>query len=162
MLQVLFCYACDCANSGPFLKVIKDNEVGVVAVIKVKEFTHYTANRHDTTIKVPTTMEVEVLTHYKGKDVRKLLTVHGNSGSTCLENLTEFRPGERYLMALIKVKPTSRKEGEKNEDYLLSICGTYWLSIKPGHLVTGNIDGSNASMSLKEVSKSITSTISPS
>jgi hypothetical protein len=159
MLQMLFGYACDCANNGPFLQIMKDDEVGVVAVVKVKAFSNFKTNRYDTTIRFPTTMEVEVLTDYKGKERRKILTVWGNTGNTCMENLTAFRQDERYLMALIKVKPTSKKEDEKNDDYLIAICGTYWLNVAPGNVAIGNIDGKITSISLKKLSELIISTL---
>lgn len=63
---------------------------------------------------ISTSIEVEILTKYKGDENRKFITVWGDRGSDCRPYLAGIKIGSEWIFSLHKIK---------NEEYAISICG---------------------------------------
>ncbi|MBB4805968.1 hypothetical protein HNP38_001240 [Chryseobacterium defluvii] len=118
-------YACDCDSQGSFLTVASKTEF--VSLVKIKKYLTF---KKIYTEKIPTSMEVEIIQIFKGKETRKKIIVWGDNGNLCRPYLSKFRVNKHYVIAFysgIKGSDDFGHKGEKNNDYFISSCGEYWL-----------------------------------
>jgi hypothetical protein len=132
-------FACDCVSKGEFLTVASKSKL--VALVKVAEYLTY-RNIYDE--KMPMSMLVEIIEVYKGREIRKTVTVWGDDGGLCRPYLNRFKLGNYYIIAFDEAGIAGTK-AEKKTDYAISICGDYWLdadtkSKKAKGMVTKNIN----------------------
>jgi hypothetical protein len=120
-------YACDCGSNGEFLKVAPKSQL--VALVKVKKYLTFKKIYDEQT---PMSMEVEVISIYKGKEKRKILKIWGDNGNLCRPYLSQFKTGEYYIIAFTKGSDGTQghvHDDERITDYTISICGNYWLRV---------------------------------
>jgi hypothetical protein len=135
--------ACNCDYQGSFMKMIQ--RTPLVAVVKV---TKYLTFKEIYYVKTPMSMEVEIVEVYKGKENRKTVIVWGDIGNFCRPYLSEFKEGQYYVIAFEKGRYGGGHPDEKDTDYSISICGTYWLTVDLGKSnVIGDIDSGNRTIS---------------
>ncbi len=87
-------------------------------------------------------MEVEVISVYKGQDVRKTVLVWGNMGSMCRMDIPSFKVGQYYVIAFLNAnKFAGGHPCEKDTDYSISNCGGYSLAVDlMKNMAIGDID----------------------
>jgi hypothetical protein len=116
--------ACDCDSIAPFLTVAPRTDM--VALVKVKSFLSY---QDMFGAIIPMSMEVEIIEVYKGKETRKTIIVWGSNGSQCRPYLSRFKLDQYYVIAFNKGDARFGQAGETAEDYNISVCGDFWLSV---------------------------------
>jgi len=159
VLAFSFCltksFACDCDYHGSFLKMSK--RTPFVALVKVTEYLTYKDIYNE---KTPMSMEVEIIDIYKGKEVRKNVTVWGDIGNLCRPYLTTFKEGQYYVIAFDKGNYSGGHPNEKDSDYSIFNCGCYWLTVDMKiKKATGDIDSENikvASIDLASLKSKLT------
>lgn len=117
--------ACECVSKGPFLTVAPTADF--VALVKV---TRYLTFKDIYKEKMPMSMEVQVVSIYKGKETRKKVVVWGDNGILCRPYLSKFKLGNYYVIAFHHGADGLNGRGhetEKKTDYSISVCGDYWL-----------------------------------
>ena len=103
--------------------------------------------------QTPTSMEVEIIEVFKGKEKRKSIIVYGDIGNLCRPYLSGFGIGKFYIIAFGPGLDGSNgftHPDEKLSDYSISICGEYWLNV--------DIENKFASGSVADNQKQITLT----
>ena len=109
--------ACSCSWGGPFTKMVLGTDLIVLAEVQ-----SYYRHSMDVTI-------VEVL---KGTETRRVIRVWGDDGALCRPYVSAFPRGTRWTLALKRLRePTA-------QDYVISICGDFWLEVR-GDLAVGRI-----------------------
>lgn len=136
-------FACECAVNPPFLTVSQGENVKTIALVKIRKYLTY-VDYPQSDVYV-TSMEVEIIEVYQGKEERKRITIWGTEGANCLEYLIEFEINKTYVVALF----------ERGSEYNLSNCGEYWLSVE-NEIATGRIAENQESIKLEELKKKIT------
>src|ERR1035437_1827445 len=119
--------ACDCISEGVFLTVAPKTDL--IALVKV---TKYLTFKDIYGKQTPTSMEVEIIDTYKGKETRKKIIVWGDNGALCRPYLSTFDIGKYYVIAFYKGSTPSEinaNQDEKTTDYSISVCGDYWLFV---------------------------------
>ena len=102
--------ACSCGDwTGGIVKNAQNNYLTIYG--KVNKLRSFTEIFQDT---VTTSIEVEILTKYKGQENRKFITVWGDRGSDCRPYLAGIQIGSKWVFSLHRIK---------NEEYAISICG---------------------------------------
>jgi hypothetical protein len=148
-------FACSCDYQGSFLKVIQ--RTPLVAVVKV---TKYLTFKDIYNVKIPMSMEVEIVEVYKGKEVRNTVIVWGDIGNQCRPYLSEFKEGQYYVIGFDKGNLGRGHPDEKETDYSISICGAYWLTVDfDKSNVSGDIDSesrTNSTLRLSELKSRLT------
>jgi hypothetical protein len=143
-------FACDCESQGEFLKVAPKSKF--VALVKVTKFLSYKDIYKD---KTPMSMEIEVIETYKGTETRKTLTVWGDNGVLCRPYLSHFKVGQYYVIAFYQGSDGSKghvHEKETPNDYVISICGDYWLKADiKNRIATGSITDKKSEIGLDEL-----------
>jgi hypothetical protein len=114
--------ACSCSGMPPFYEVAP--ATSTVALIKVVKYLSF---KNIYNVSTPMSMEVEVLSVLKGVEQRKRLIIWGDNGMLCRPYLNTFKEGAQYVMALYKGNPGRGHQNEKETDYFISSCGSYWL-----------------------------------
>lgn len=139
--------ACDCMPMGPFLKVAPKTDF--VALVKV---TKYLSFQNIDDHPIPMSMEVSIIDVYKGKEVRKTLTVWGDNGALCRPYLSQFRTGNYYVIAFIPGSDGTKghvHSDEKTSDYAISVCGDYCLKVDTTkRMAIGYVDKNQNQISL--------------
>lgn len=148
--------SCSCAYMGPFLEMSKNVEL--VALIKVNRYNNF-VTRPDST-KMPLSIEAEIFDTYKGRSDRKTITIWGDNGMLCRPYIDTFKEGLYYVMAVQRVTQTRRMSNEKDEDYVISICGAYWLDADwSKKSASGHVEGkqvkTNTTISLKQLKQQV-------
>lgn len=118
--------ACDCDSQGEFLTVAPESEL--VALVQVNEYLTFKEIYDE---KTPMSMQVEVISIFKGEESRKTFTVWGDNGALCRPYLSRFEIDKFYVIAFQKGEDGSESFVHSNErptDYSISICGDYWLT----------------------------------
>ena len=139
--------ACSCKVDGPFIKMA--SKTGLVALVKVSKYLSYNEIQGS---NMPMSMEVEIVEIYKGKEDRKKVTVWGDIGYLCRPYLSVFKEGGYYVIAFINGTFKGGHPEEKQSDYAISICGTYWLDADvKKRTAIGNIDSSKTTIQFKEL-----------
>jgi hypothetical protein len=108
-----FSLACKCGWNGNFINVAPYEDL----VIKAKVIGHSKINSD-----IEEKMTIEVVKIFKGINKRKRITVIGDDGKSCRPYVSTFKKGNTYYLGLQKV----------GNDYEISVCGEYWLSINEG------------------------------
>jgi hypothetical protein len=108
----------------------------LVARAKVIE---YRWHPNDTARKYrPLAMILEIKEIYKGVVRSAKITVWGDNGMQCRPYVMQFPIGTEWVFALSKDSERATK-GE----WVISVCGEYWLAVKGGN-VTGKITDGNS------------------
>ena len=115
--------ACTCDHEGEFLKVSSTSKL--VVLVKVRGFPLW----DNLFSHVKVAMELDVIKVYRGKELRRKITVWGDNGSLCRPYVSEFKPGRQYLLALMPGSKSSGNIFESETDYAISACGEYWLPL---------------------------------
>ncbi len=118
-------FSCSCDPQGAFLDVAP--RATFVALVKVKQYSSFREINNE---PIPMSMDVEVIKVYKGKEERKTVKVWGDNGRLCRPYLSQFKPGQYYVIAFSKGMDGAEGYTHKNEtpsDYAISICGDFWL-----------------------------------
>jgi hypothetical protein len=135
---------CSCNDAGPFLTVAPS--ATLVSLVKVTKYLSFIDIYSE---KTPMSMEVEILDTYKGKEERRSVKVWGDPGNLCRPYLSTFKKGGYYVIAFYQ---GAKRDEEKETDYSISICGTFWLTADPvTQLAKGNIDGKKDTIKLNEI-----------
>jgi hypothetical protein len=119
-------HACSCNSNEDFLTVAPNTPL--VSLVKVTKYLSF-KNIYDKDI--PMSMEVEIIRTFKGEEKRKSIIVWGDNGILCRPYLSQFVLGKFYVIAFETGSNGSNGRGHKDEkenDYAISICGTYWLN----------------------------------
>src|SRR6478752_4404396 len=116
--------ACDCDSLGPFLSVAPRTDM--VAFVKVKSFL---TTQDMFGAVIPMSMEVEIIEVYKAKVSIKTIIIWGDNGALCRPYLSRFKLDQYYVIAFNHGDPKHGQVGEALEDYTISVCGDYWLSV---------------------------------
>lgn len=115
--------ACSCGDNGEFMTVApKSSLVALVQVTKYLTFSNIYGSQ------TPMSMEVQIVDIYKGNEERKIITVWGDNGILCRPYLGRFDTTKYYVIAFQQGSSTRGHQNEKETDYAISICGTYWLT----------------------------------
>jgi len=150
-------FACDCNYGGNFLKMQKITPL--VALIKVTKYLTFDTIYNKV---IPMSMEVEVISKYKGKETRKTFTVWGDNGILCRPYLSEFKEGKYYVIAFDSGNYSRSQKDEKDTDYSITNCGCYWLSVDINkQTATGDInskDRTPTTIDLRQLQKEIKKT----
>jgi len=109
--------ACSCTWGGPFTKVALGTDLIVLAEVR-----SYYRHSMDVTI-------VEVL---KGTETRRVIRVWGDDGALCRSYVSAFPRGTRWIFALKRLREPAA------QDYVISICGDFWLEVR-GDVAVGRI-----------------------
>jgi hypothetical protein len=129
-------FACDCDYRGSFLKMT--NRTPFVALVKVTKYLTYKDIYSE---KTPMSMEVEIVDIYKGQETRKTVTVWGDIGNLCRPYLSAFKEGQYYVIAFDNGNYGGGHPDEKDTDYSIFNCGSYWLAVNiETKEATGDID----------------------
>ena len=137
--SLLKIFACDCGYHGSFLKMSK--RTPLVALVKV---TKYLTFKDIYNSKTPMSMEVEIIDIYKGKELRKTITVWGDIGNLCRPYLSNFKEGQFYVIAFDNGNYSGGHPNEKDSDYSIFNCGCYWLTIDFSKMkAMGDIESEN-------------------
>jgi hypothetical protein len=128
---------CDCLNyEGSFLKAAPSKDL--VVLLKVNKYLSY-KTINDT--KMPLSMEAEIMDIYKGQQMSKQIIIWGDNGALCRPYLSTFDKGGFYLMALDSIQYADGKLLKEKNNYEISICGAYWLTVDhEKSTATGDID----------------------
>jgi len=138
LLIVSHACACECGYGGSFVKMAAKTEF--VALVKVSKYLSVVNNIEGKIM--PLSMEVEIVDVYKGTEIRKTITVWGDNGMLCRPYITSFKEGNYYIIAF----QHAGFNGEKKDDYSISICGCFWLNVDfTKHTATGDIDNPDSS-----------------
>ena len=140
--------ACDCNTQGEFLTVAPNTKL--VALVKL---TKYLTFKDFYEKQTPTSMAVEIIEVFKGKEKRISIIVYGDIGNLCRPYLSGFGIGKFYIIAFDPGLDGSNgftHPDEKLSDYSISICGEYWLNV--------DIENKFASGSVADNQKQITLT----
>jgi hypothetical protein len=141
--------AYDCNYHGSFMKMSK--RTPLVALVKV---TKYLTFKDIYNTKTPMSMEVEIIDIYKGKEIRKTITVWGDIGNLCRPYLSNFKEGQYYVIALDNGNYSGGHPNEKDTDYSIFNCGCYWLTVDfTNKRATGDIESEDRSVSNIDLEK---------
>jgi hypothetical protein len=147
-------FSCDCVWGGPFLEATK--ETPFVAVVKVISYLVFKESHNAT---FPIAMEVEIIDIYKGRENRKRLLVWGNAGSQCRADIPSFNIGQHYVIGFFSGDKGYGHICEKDTDYSISGCGSYWLKVSlESKNAIGNInsiDRTDSTMSLDKLKNAV-------
>jgi hypothetical protein len=122
-------FACDCECDGDcsFSVISKSAEfVALIKVISYDDFLNYEITGYDD--KMPSSMTVEIIEKYKGKEVRKKIKIWGDNGAECRPYISTFIIGEYYIIAP-KQLGEYRLEGESATDYDFFSCHSDYLKV---------------------------------
>jgi hypothetical protein len=82
-----------------------------------------------------------------GKEFREVIRVWGDNGKSCRPSIENFSVDSQWLLAAYRINETPDDGFDPNtpnisfgreQDYFLSNCGAYWLSLNNGY-VSGNL-----------------------
>jgi len=142
--------ACECIGNSPF--TTSASFADYVALVKIKKYLSFNDIYGQ---KTPMSMEVEILENIRGTETRKTITVWGDPGHLCRPYLSIFQLNTYYVIAFNECKGNQTYNEEKDSDYYISNCGTYWLlfdfekGVAKGHFKT--VTKVDENVSLKEL-----------
>lgn len=137
-------HACDCDDGGGFFTVSPTVDL----VVQARVLRHTDLRTHNDGLPAyPTTMELEVVRVFKGRETSQIIRVFGDRGADCLEYVSHFPVGSTWFFALHNAE-NSRFDGRgaAANSYSISSCGTYAVR-ESGNNVTGHIHHSSSSQS---------------
>jgi hypothetical protein len=136
--------ACSCAGYiGPFMQTAK--HTSLVALVKVTKYLTFDSIYNK---KTPMSMEVEMISVYRGVEKRRTVTVWGDNGMLCRPYLSSFKEGQYYVIAFNSGRYGGSHADEKDTDYAIGICGEYWLDVNfERSEAKGDIDSRNRTVS---------------
>lgn len=121
--------ACSCFGSDGFLDTIENTIVRDIQMGREPSSPTVVIGTVVSHLNNSMILDIEGL--LSGTESRKKVTVWGDNGMLCRPYVTTFPVGTRWIMNLNPVKQESRGN-EKPDDYVINICGTYWLSVEVG------------------------------
>jgi hypothetical protein len=92
-------------------------------------------------------IDLRVDTIIAGKEFREVIRVWGDNGKLCRPSIENFSVDSQWLLAVSRITETPADGFDPNtpnisfgreQDYFLSNCGAYWLSLNNGY-VSGNL-----------------------
>ncbi len=123
--------ACECSWGGPFRDMI--NKGNLVFSGKVLKYV-YRANKNT---ELALAMDVEVKDILLGEENRKEIRIWGDNGMLCRPYVSAFPLNTEWIFNVTE-ENTRRMDYEDQDDYVISMCGEYWLELK-GKTVSGKI-----------------------
>jgi len=132
-------FGCDCDPSPTFEDVSKTSKIVVLAKVlgysamKEINYTDY-HSKPERQVKeaVPLSMNVEILTLFKGVELRDTITLWGDYGNLCRPYLNKFEVGKQYIFALFVGRNfLVENYGESTDDYFVTNCGDGWMNYEP-------------------------------
>ncbi|MGD8781391.1 MAG: T9SS type A sorting domain-containing protein [Ignavibacteria bacterium] len=125
-------YACDCIWGGPFLKLTGSPDL----ILQIKVMGHFNNNQG-----YSAGMEARILHIYKGEKTREMISIWGDNGMLCRPYISSYNfPVDSTFIISLYQSGGFGAEGESADDYYLSVCGEYYLSLS-NNIVSGLIDG---------------------
>jgi hypothetical protein len=147
-------FACDCDSKGSFFEVSKNSDF--IALVKINKYLSFEYIYEE---KTPMSMEVEIIQIFKGNETRKSIIVWGDNGILCRPYLSFFKIGEYYVIAFDKGLDGTKghvHKSEKNNDYAISNCGTYWLNVNfKSKIANGYVSKTQRKIKLKKIKESL-------
>lgn len=136
--------ACTCDDTKPFLTVAP--QAKLVALVRIMDYRNVHRGN-------PASMEVEIITVYKGKEKRKKIRIWGDNGMLCRPYINTFGLHKYYLIGLYNCSQSSNPDAlEKPDHYFVSVCGSYWLNVNnTDKTVSGNIAKNQQKTTLSEI-----------
>ena len=125
--------ACSCYGPLNFCETLFDNNPDV-AVLAVKK----ASLMHG--------MQIEILEVLKGTEMRQQVMVWGDNGALCRHYTSTWNVGDTVIFSLDLIGSHPVLPQEDSTDYLISVCGTYYLDYAGGQ-VNGAINGTDTVMS---------------
>jgi len=115
--------ACTCDYRGYFLEVAPTTKL--VALVRVIGYPFFRNLLYHHKVA----MEVELIEIYQGMESEATIIVWGDSGVMCRPYISQFTPGQYYLIGLY---PGSKHSFyfENENDYYISSCGEFWLRVQ--------------------------------
>ena len=107
---------CSCGWNGGLVKNAQRNTLTIHG--KVSKLKTFKEIYEDT---VSTSIEVEIITKFKGEENRKFITVWGDRGADCRPYLSGIQIGSEWVFSLHQIK---------NNEYAISICGENITPVK--------------------------------
>jgi hypothetical protein len=154
LLLSMHSLACSCEYAGSFLKIVPETKL--VALVKITKFLSF---KDMDGANVPMSMEVEIIQKYKGVELRKKVIVWGDQGMLCRPYLSVFKESEYYVVALHPGLTKGGHEKETANDFSISNCGAYWLSVDmKTSLASGDVKNTNKTIeniSLKKLQSAL-------
>lgn len=92
-------------------------------------------------------IDLRVDTIIAGKEYREVIRVWGDNGKLCRPSIESFSVDSQWLLAVYRISEipddgfdpnTPNISFGREQDYFLSKCGAYWLSLNNGY-VSGNL-----------------------
>jgi hypothetical protein len=92
-------------------------------------------------------IDLRVDTIIAGKEFREVIRIWGNNGKLCRPSIENFSVDSQWLLAVYRINETPDDGFDpstpnisfgREQDYFLSNCGAYWLSLNNGY-VSGNL-----------------------
>lgn len=142
---------CTCPHAGAFLTVAPKTRM--VALVKINEHLLYTNGQNT---PVPMAMEVEIIDVYRGREDRNNIVIWGNAGNMCRPDISIFAKSGYYILALDYAGGNPLYD-EPGNDYSISICGDYWLSVEDfaTQTASGKVADGQHSITLKELKEKL-------
>ena len=111
--------ACSCAGSQSFCETVNPDSSSLLIVRGKKK------------AQIEHGMDFEISSIYNGDESKKTIRVWGDPGHLCRVYTSNFENGEELILALIEItwdeSAGSCCESEKKGDYILSVCGVYYV-----------------------------------
>lgn len=123
---------CDCLWQGSFNRAATTADIVVSGTVIASK-----GNAFD--------LEIERI--IAGKEYREVIRIWGDNGKLCRPAINDFTPGSHWLLAAYQITEVPDDGFDPNtpsisygrkQDYYLSRCGAYWLSLHDGY-VSGNL-----------------------
>lgn len=115
-------FSCSCSSAGNFIKATK--KADIIALIKVEEYQDFftLTGAGPDSINQPLSAKVEVIQLLQGNEERKEIKIYGDNGILCRPYIDALKKGGYYVVGLYK-----GQDIEQEEDYIISICGEFWI-----------------------------------
>lgn len=137
LTQALSALSCDCLTEGPFLLR------GVQADAIVRGFVTQHSELSDRGIYCA--MKVKVLDVLRGDISDPEITVWGDNGAQCRPYVSTFPVNTEWIFAIYR-----QPEPSRGHNYIISICGAYWLRVESSNVVGRIHSEEETSLSLNQ------------
>lgn len=129
--------SCSCIGNGDFCTTAFNSHPSQDFIIMGKKLSDFGHG-----------MSIEVIKSYRNNIEKDTITVWGDPGWLCRVYVSRFTIGETYIFKLYQIdEGASFLEEEKEGDFIISICGWHYLTLKEGN-VTGFINNIDAAQTI--------------
>lgn len=137
--------SCSCYWNGSFTQIVKNTTdlVAVATVEKYLKISDLDSSRNVVLEDQIVAMKVRITQLIKGEEERDEIIVYGDNGYRCRPYIdANFQIGRSYLVSLHRASELGEIRYESSDNYVISICGEYWLPYdEKTNSVTGVIIG---------------------